>query len=135
MCEEQKGIKEATYNVAGMDVKVAVASGLGNARDASEQSEVRRSQTTTLSRSWAARAAASTAAASLRQSGRCAELYGCAGDPRRACCTDNDEAKPIRKSHENPAIKKLYEEYLGEPGSHKAHEYLHTTYVKRSING
>ena len=46
----------------------------------------------------------------------------------------NDSAKPIRKSHENPAIKKLYEEYLGEPGSHKAHETLHTSYVKRTIN-
>ena len=33
-----------------------------------------------------------------------------------------------------PAIKKLYEEYLGEPGSHKAHETLHTTYVKRTVN-
>ena len=46
----------------------------------------------------------------------------------------NDAAKPIRKSHENPAIKKLYDEYLGEPGSHKAHETLHTTYVKRTVN-
>ena len=34
----------------------------------------------------------------------------------------------------NPAVKKLYEEFLGEPGSHKAHELLHTTYVKRTIN-
>ena len=46
----------------------------------------------------------------------------------------NDEGKKIRKSHENPAIKKLYEEYLGEPGSHKAHETLHTSYVKRKVN-
>ncbi|MFA5658390.1 MAG: iron hydrogenase small subunit, partial [Oscillospiraceae bacterium] len=45
----------------------------------------------------------------------------------------NDENKAIRKSHENPSIKKLYEEYLGKPGSHKAHETLHTTYVKRSV--
>jgi NADP-reducing hydrogenase subunit HndD len=39
-----------------------------------------------------------------------------------------DEGKAIRKSHENPSIMKLYEEYLGEPGSHKAHELLHTVY-------
>ena len=45
-----------------------------------------------------------------------------------------DAAMPLRKSHENPAIIKLYEEYLGKPGSHKAHEILHTTYVKRKIN-
>ena len=36
-----------------------------------------------------------------------------------------------RKSHENPAIKKLYKEYLEKPGSDKAHELLHTTYNKR----
>ena len=42
-----------------------------------------------------------------------------------------DEAKTIRKSHENPDIVKLYADYLGKPGSHKAHELLHTTYVKR----
>ena len=47
---------------------------------------------------------------------------------------DNDVNKPLRKSHENPSIKKVYEEYLGEPGSHRAHEVLHTTYVKRQIN-
>ena len=47
---------------------------------------------------------------------------------------DADAGKPIRKSHENPAIKQLYAEYLGEPGSHKAHEILHTSYVKRSVN-
>jgi NADP-reducing hydrogenase subunit HndD len=42
-----------------------------------------------------------------------------------------DEKKVIRKSHENPTIKKLYEEYFEKPGSHKSHELLHTTYVAR----
>ena len=41
----------------------------------------------------------------------------------------------LRKCPLTPVLPKLYEEYLGEPGSHKAHEYLHTTYVKRTING
>ena len=40
-----------------------------------------------------------------------------------------DEQSTYRKSHENPMIKELYETYLGEPGSHKAHELLHTTYA------
>ena len=44
---------------------------------------------------------------------------------------DEDKNLPLRKSHESPVVKKLYEEYLGEPGSHKAHELLHTTYVAR----
>ena len=35
----------------------------------------------------------------------------------------------FRKSHESPVVKAIYEEYLGEPGSHKAHELLHCTYV------
>ena len=43
-----------------------------------------------------------------------------------------DKAMKVRKSHENPEIQKLYKEYLGEPGSHKAHELLHTSYVARS---
>ncbi len=46
-----------------------------------------------------------------------------------------DAAKTVRKSHENPFIKKLYEEYLGEPGSHKAHELLHTFYTPREPRG
>ena len=39
-----------------------------------------------------------------------------------------DESKVMRMSHENPDIKALYDEYLGEPGSEKAHHLLHTTY-------
>ena len=42
-----------------------------------------------------------------------------------------DEKSKIRKSHENPVVKKMYEEYLGEIGGHKAHELLHTHYKKR----
>jgi NADP-reducing hydrogenase subunit HndD len=47
---------------------------------------------------------------------------------------DNDRAKTIRKSHENPEIKQAYDEYFGFPGSEKAHHILHTSYVKRKIN-
>jgi NADH-quinone oxidoreductase subunit G/NADP-reducing hydrogenase subunit HndD len=38
-----------------------------------------------------------------------------------------------RKSHKNPMIKKIYDEFLGKPNSHKAHELLHTHYHKRDI--
>jgi len=47
---------------------------------------------------------------------------------------DIDEAKEVRKSHENPSIIRLYNEYMGEPGGEKAHKILHTSYVERSIN-
>ncbi|KSV58038.1 NADH-dependent [FeFe] hydrogenase, group A6 [Acetivibrio ethanolgignens] len=127
-----EGIKEATYNVSGMDVKVAVASGLGNA----------------------------TALLDKVKAGEAdyhfIEIMGCpggcvngGGQPqvpghirnttdirslRAGVLYDLDESRPLRRSHENPAIQTLYKEYLGEPGSHKAHELLHTTYVKRSVN-
>ncbi len=44
---------------------------------------------------------------------------------------EDDKNLPVRKSHENPEIKKLYEEFLEKPGSHKAHELLHTSYQNR----
>ena len=46
-----------------------------------------------------------------------------------------DEAKTIRKSHENPYIQRLYKEYLGEPNGEKAHKLLHTKYVAREPRG
>ncbi|MBR3098612.1 MAG: [Clostridia bacterium] len=45
---------------------------------------------------------------------------------------DEDAGKPIRKSHENPSVKAAYDNYLGSPNSHKAHELLHTTYTARA---
>ncbi len=42
-----------------------------------------------------------------------------------------DKNMPLRKSHENPVLKEIYKEFLEKPGSHKAHEVLHTSYVKR----
>ncbi len=52
---------------------------------------------------------------------------------RAAVLYDDDKNSDLRKSHENSAVKKLYDEYLGEPNSHKAHEILHTSYVKRGL--
>ena len=50
---------------------------------------------------------------------------------RAAALYDADSKNKKRKSHENETIQKLYQEFLGEPGSHKAHEILHTSYVPR----
>ena len=44
---------------------------------------------------------------------------------------DEDAGKALRKSHENPSVKKIYDEYFEKPGSHKSHELLHTTYTAR----
>ncbi len=52
---------------------------------------------------------------------------------RAAVLYSDDKNSDLRKSHENSAVKKLYDEYLGEPNSHKAHEILHTHYIKRGL--
>ena len=52
---------------------------------------------------------------------------------RAAVLYNDDITCDVRKSHENSAVKKLYDEFLGEPNSHKAHEILHTHYVKRGL--
>lgn len=126
------GIKEATYNVAGMDVKVAVASGLANAKELLEKVQNGEADYHFI------------------------EIMGCPGgcvngggqpqvamgirnfvdvrEKRAKVLYDLDASMPVRQSHENPAVKALYDEFLEKPGSHKAHEILHTSYVKRSVN-
>ncbi len=127
-----EGIKEASYEVAGLNVKVAVVSGLGNAKKLLEKVKNGEAEYHFI------------------------EIMGCpggcvngGGQPQQPASVRNftdirakraevlyniDKANPIRKSHENPAIKELYAEFLGEPGSHKAHELLHTTYIKRKVH-
>ena len=56
-------------------------------------------------------------------------------DARRRALYQIDKGKAIRKSHENPAIKEIYEKFLGEPGSETAHHLLHTTYTARMPKG
>ncbi|MCI7570025.1 MAG: NADH-dependent [FeFe] hydrogenase, group A6 [Clostridiales bacterium] len=124
------GIKEATVSVAGMDINVAIAHGTANAGKLLEA--IKRGEKTY----------------------HFIEIMGCPGgcvtgggqpqvdartryfvDPRaaRAAATySEDESKVIRKSHQNPAIKTIYAEFLGEPCGHKSHELLHTHYVDRS---
>lgn len=125
-----EGIKEATVSVNGTDIKVAIVHGTANA--AKLLNAIRAGEKTY----------------------HFIEVMGCPGgcvtgggqpivdartryyvDPRaaRAAATySEDESMAIRKSHKNPAVQKLYAEFLGEPNSHIAHELLHTTYVDRS---
>ena len=124
-----EGIKEATYNIAGIEVRVAVASSLSNAKVLCD----------------------------MIKQGKCnyhfIEIMSCpggcvngGGQPIKTAYErnnvdykaarikgmyDSDKSMKLRKSHENPVIKELYDTYLGQPNSHKAHEILHTEYVKR----
>ena len=124
------GIKEATVNVDGMDINVAIVHGTANAGKLLEA--IKRGE----------------------KNYHFIEIMGCPGgcvtgggqpyvdartryfvDPKaaRAKATySEDRAMPIRKSHKNPSIQILYKEFLGEPNSHKAHELLHTHYTDKS---
>ena len=125
-----QGFKEAVYKVAGMDVKVAVVSGLNNAKRAALEDREGRGGLPPSSRSCAARAAASTAAAS-RFSPRPSASFTDIKALRAKALYDEDAAKTLRKSHLNPIVHECYEWIGGPPGCHKAHEILHTTYMKR----
>ena len=124
-----EGIREATYNVAGVEIKVAVTSGLANA----------------------------TKLCDMVKNGEAPyqfiEIMACpggcingGGQPVQKDATRNtvdikslrakalydlDASMDLRKSHESPVIKMIYDEYFGEPNSEKAHHILHTTYTPR----
>ena len=125
-----EAVKEATPNVAGMDVNIAVVSGL----DAVDK--------------------LLTAVENGEKTYHFIEVMCCPGGcvngggqpiqpasvrqkidlraERAKALYNYDEANTLRKSHESPVVKALYDEYFEKPGSHKAHELLHTSYVDRS---
>ena len=124
-----QGLKEATFTLAGVTVNVAIASGLANARKIIESIKSGEKNYTFV------------------------EIMACpggcvngGGQPyvhdeirnsvdlktlRAQALYDYDSDSTVRCSHENATVTKLYEEFFGEPNSHKAHELLHTTYVER----
>lgn len=127
-----EGIKEASFNLGGREVKVAVAHGMKNAKVLLDEIREGKSPYQFI------------------------EIMGCPGgcvagggqpyvkpcflpneednildtyrDKRANALYSEDEGRPIRVSHKNPQIIDLYKDFLGEPNSHKAHELLHTTY-------
>ncbi len=125
------GIKRKTYNVAGTEIKVAVASGLSNAKELLKSvqngEEVHFIEIMGCPGGCVNGGGQPQQPASVRNFADLREL-------RAKALYDEDAAKELRLSHLNADVQKLYEEFLGEPNSHKAHELLHTTYVKRSIN-
>lgn len=125
------GIKEAEYDLAGTKVKVAVTSGLANAaklldRIKSGEAEYHFVEV------MACPGGCVNGGGQPHQSGDVRNFTDLRS-LRAAALYSEDEAMTLRKSHENPVVKELYAEYLGEPGSHLAHHILHTTYVKRGL--
>lgn len=131
-----EGIKEASYNLGGMEIRVAVAHGMKNAKVLLDQIREGKSPYHFI------------------------EIMGCPGGcvagggqpyvkpcflpnedadildtfraKRAAALYREDEGKSVRVSHKNSQIQKLYDEFLGEPNSHLAHELLHTHYTSRT---
>ena len=121
-----EGMRKASVNMDGFELKVGIAHGLGNARKLLEEIRAGKSEYHAIE--------------IMACPGGC---IGGGGQPlhhgnievikaRSNAIYREDEGKPMRKSHENPYIKKLYEEYLGKPLSEKAHALLHTEYFDKS---
>ena len=126
-----QGIKEATYNVAGMDVKIAVASGLANAKEI--LTKVRNGEADYhFIEIMACPGGCVNGGGQPQVHASVRNTVDIRAERAKALYQLDDNAK-IRKSHENPSIKKIYAEFYEKPGSHKAHECLHTTYVKRGM--
>ena len=127
-----EGIKEATYKVGDLDVKVCVASGLANAREVLEK--VQRGEADYQFIEIMACPGGCVNGGGQPQVPMGIRNFVDIRKERAKVLYDLDKSMPLRQSHENPAIKEVYETYFGKPGSHKAHEVLHTSYVKRSVN-
>jgi NADP-reducing hydrogenase subunit HndD len=119
------GVRSATIDFDGLSLNIGIAHGLGNARKLLDDVRAGKSQFHAIE--------------VMACPGGC---IGGGGQPlhhgnseiikaRATAIYAEDKKKPIRKSHENPFIIKLYNEYLGKPGSERAHHLLHTHYFDR----
>lgn len=123
------GIKEATVNVAGMDIKIAVAHNTTNAGillDKIKKGEADYHFIEVM----ACPGGCVNGGGQPIQPASVRNVIDIRAERAKALYSE-DAALKVRKSHQNPEIKRLYDEYLGKPNSHKAHELLHTHYVSR----
>lgn len=125
-----KGIKEATLNIAGKDIRIAVAHGLGNARELLESIRSGKKQYEFVE-IMACPGGCVTGGGQPICSAKTYMDVDVKKERARALYAE-DEESTLRKSHENPDIKLLYSEFFEKPGSHKSHELLHTHYKKRN---
>ena len=123
------GIKEATYEVGGLKLNVCVASGLSNC-DAVLKAVKSGEKHYDFIEFMACPGGCVNGGGQPTQPASVRNFVDLKSLRAKALYSE-DEAKVIRKSHENPLMKKIYAEYLGEPGGEKAHHILHTSYVKR----
>jgi NADP-reducing hydrogenase subunit HndD len=124
-----EGVKEATLDVAGMKIKVAVANGTGNARTLLDKMKNGEAQYHFVEVMACPGGCVNGGGQPIQPSG-VRSWIDLRAERAKAIYTE-DKSLKLRKSQDNPTVKKMYEEYLGQPGSHKAHELLHTHYVAR----
>ena len=123
------GIKRATVNINGKDIKVVAASGLANAQIIMNEIKEGKADYQFVEIMACPGGCVMGGGQPIKSSKERTEK-----DIRKLradCLYSIDEKSIIRKSHENPVVKKIYKDYLGKPGSHKAHQLLHTHYEKR----
>lgn len=123
------GIKEATYKVAGMDVKVAVASGLTNAAKVLDKVRAGEADYQFIEIMCCPGGCVNGGGQPIQPAS--VRNFTDLKAERAKALYEEDKNLPLRKSHDSPIIKQVYEEFLEKPGSHRAHELLHTSYVKR----
>ena len=124
-----EGIKRATLNINGKEVKVVVASGLKNAQIIMEEIKSGKADYQFVEIMACPGGCVMGGGQPIRTSKERASID--IRSKRANALYTIDEKSVLRKSHENPVLKKIYKEYLGEAGGHKAHELLHTSYVAR----
>ena len=125
-----EGIKEATVEAGGMQLKAAIVSGLGNARKLLDKIRAGEAEYHFIEVMACPGGCVTGGGQPIRDAKLRMDID--LRSERAKALYSEDKNATFRKSHENPFVKDLYENYLGEPCSHKAHELLHTHYQKRN---
>ena len=125
----KSGIKKATLNIAGKEIRIAVVSGLKNAREMMEEIKSGNADFDFLEVMSCPGGCILGGGQPIKSSKTRSEID--VFKKRSNALYNIDEKSTIRKSHENPYLKKAYKEYIGKPGGHTAHKLFHTSYVER----
>ena len=132
-----EGIKEAEFVIAGKEIKVAVAHGMKNAKPILDDIRAGKSPYTFIEIMCCPGGCINGGGQSYVKPALLPneddDILDTYKAKRAAALYTEDEKQVYRQSHNNPQIQKLYEEYLGEPCGHKAHELLHTSYVSDRV--
>lgn len=124
-----EGVKKAAYRLGDLTLKVAAASGLTNARKLLDEIKAGKADYQFVEIMACPGGCVNGGGQPVQPSSvrNSVDLKGLRGE----ALYEEDAGLPLRKSHENPVVKALYEEYLEAPGSEEAHRVLHTSYVRR----